>query len=645
MKQLFLRALAICMIGFSMITQGVSQFRSPVLSPRLYIELQYDRYCSFHPDDCHCPICPCEPILDKKNGKRDRRESEESCWWNNFAISPWGATYARVACWALPCAPDCCPPPSCSPCTPLATNCCKVQKRTSLGDLWFGKASFRGEEAFADGELSPTELGTAYNPFLGASLITPEMKYVEKGVILGFNTETIIRDDCWRLGLRVRLPYKSIEVTMERYAEEGVKDMAYIPSFVPNGCPEASSEDCDFAYRLDLLRGIMNYSTGVAPVTQVGNDGNAGPLDVGGASPDTLPIYLIERCNGDVPSVAEVTGADGVMRLGKVPEQVSGALPANGEGSDGQVFHFGAATVDYAANLCPDGQRQLFVVPNLEVVNPTTVQFNSAASPTVNDVASRINSLLGSLSQTPLTREFFAQQCGINVLDPDCTAGFGDLTTDLYASFCGDLRCSSYCVYGIFGLTYPTSKRVKDTGRVYATTAGNNGHVEIKVGVDAGATFEILGFSGALDTGYTYNHVVSAKENKAAPFTGARIRNIGPCVLADVSWHYHIFHADLTAYHARCPGVGISTGYELYAKSKDKVELCNDTTARDCFGRVKDLDPCILTACTDTLTHKIRAELSHAWDSCRLFIGGSYVFAGRSAMLETEAHIGLTSFF
>ena len=106
-----------------------------------------------------------------------------------------------------------------------------------------------------------------------------------------------------------------------------------------------------------------------------------------------------------------------------------------------------------------------------------------------------------------------------------------------------------------------------DPRRVYSIPTGNNGHFEIKWGIDTSAMLGPISLS--IDA--SYNQVLSAEEKRAASFYGATVRNIGPCMEVDVCWDYWIFRADLNFFHSYCAGFGGSFGYELFAKSRDHL--------------------------------------------------------------------------
>lgn len=590
---------------------AVSDFRSPVLP---------------------VPICPLiynsSACVESESDEYGYKET--SCLGVRCAIKPWATGYARHACESLKC-----PGQAVGVGKGCPTPCIKTNRR-SLSDLWFGKEEFRIEEAFADGFLSPTELGSSYNAFLGASHISHKFNYQEHGVFLGTISRFDFEECNLQAGLSVYAPYKVIKVKGMQFKEETMKDMYRTPVALPVGCAQNAAPACDYAARLDFIRPVIQYSSGGAPVTLYVEGGNpASAIDLGNANlADIETAYVQKRCDGDPPTAVAVPGlAIGAVRFGKVVSQVSGALPADGAASNDDVRHFGPNTVNYAGSLGLDAdtQRTLFLVPRIDAGSGEVADLNLAAA-IANYIVRAAAEQLGS--------EMLFQDCDINIRDDDCAVGIGDLTADAYLGRC----FPNCCFYGILGATFPTAKEQNDPGRVYFFPTGNNGHYELKVGAEGAVTFECCNLSSTIWANFSYNHVFETKEKKAAPFKGARIRNIGPTIDAQVSWHYFIGRVTYSVLHSKGPGIGALMGYEVFSKSKDEVKLCT-ATAIDCFGREKELDACILAQCTNSLTHKFWSEISHAWDHCRVFVGASHVFSGKNAMFETTFQLGISTFF
>ena len=83
---------------------------------------------------------------------------------------------------------------------------------TCLSKLFFGKTSFLGEEAFANGILT---VPSGY-PALSFAKITPQFEYNECGVFIGMHAQKDICDSCWAVGWRASLPISRVEVQQRR---------------------------------------------------------------------------------------------------------------------------------------------------------------------------------------------------------------------------------------------------------------------------------------------------------------------------------------------------------------------------------------------------------------------------------------------
>ena len=354
-------------------------------------------------------------------------------------------------------------------------------------------------------------------------------------------------------------------------------------------------------------------------------------------------MFVVKSTNGMIPEKTLVPNTNNPQKFafGKVADGPT-ILPADGSGVQGDVFHFDA-TKDYLATLGADtaAQSTLFVVPRIQ----TDVEPAGTGDPQQlnNNGVAIFNAVQELLTTMQLTGQAsavsFFQSCCIDLCRHERTLGVGDLDFEMYGGY--GAEDNAWFTNLIAGVRFPTGRDQKDARRLYRQPTGNGGHYEVKVGAESG--FKPLDWFGFMFD-VNYHHVFDNNVEKAAPFKGATVRNIGPCVKADVSWDYFDVHADLTLFHPRNQDLGCSIGYEFFAKRKDRVKLCA-TTAVDCLGRTNELDATILEDCTDSHSHKIRAEMFHRWGFGALFAGGSHVVAGRNVMQETELHLGMEIHF
>ncbi len=573
-------------------------------------------------------------------------EDAVDCLWNSQF---WTAGYARSANKAYLCHRECLTPTDCD-----APVTCPIPKKTSTGSLaslWFGADSFTADQAFFGGALTAQPGTPPFNANLAVSQISPRFDYSENGLYFGFNIErTFGCEGNWHVTGRVSLPYKVIEVRPDETCrfEETVNDLVKDVCLV---CDAGQTHNVyDFAYRLDLLStliigGAPNSTT--LPLVQYGPSGanyatKIGSI-VGQTSPDTSPVYLIKREDGTLPNKVELPNSGGYFACGKEVSQVNGGvLPGDGSGIENSVYFFGDTSVNYAplANS-KAAQRTLFVVPNIVVGTnpndgtPTLDEFRNNTLAVRNQILQLLNTF--ALQDTAL--EFLCKQCCIDLRKFERNAGLGDLygEVDLGYSSCDRDK------YGhvVLGVTFPTGSKNYDARRVFLLPTGNNNHYEIKVGLEGG--WRICNWVG-LRADVFFNHAFNATEKVAAPFQGATIKNIGPSADAKVNWNYFEAELELNLFHPYNPDLGAVIGYQLYAKMKDHVNLCN-TTAVDCLGRVEPLDADVLRDCTNSIANKIRGEIFHRWNYFELFGGAYAVVSGRNIMKELEWHIGLSIYF
>lgn len=548
-----------------------------------------------------------------------------------------------------------------NPCSP----CSNTRKKTTLSQLFFGQTSFRGEQVFEGGILDCTDLtggnvglDAAFinNPFLRFAQITPDFDYNESGAVFGVQAER--RVGCsqnWKVGGRISIPYKIIEIEQNNTGTKFVEDLSDV-IFEQSINTNTNAETIfliDYAYRLDFLSCLVRpRMPGAAALSQQLpivdlSPNTAGPTQMAsisvGISPAALAadpntgagVLLIKRDDSSVPMpqfIANPANTAPVMQ-GKQYAQVTGPLAADGSGVNNGVYHFNDASVDYRNNLGTnrDAQSTLWVVPHVTDNGSTWVDGGTQVQ---NAVKSIIDNLLASGDRSPLA--FFCEN-GINLLGHERVNGIGDIRTEFYG---GWDACDAFA-YLIFGILIPTGRPMTNSNLVYFQTPGNNRHGEISFGATGGwrpynwFAFQLWG---------TVHHACKHNEKKAAAFKGSTVINIGPEVDARVAWTYGIFRADFTFFHPCNEDLGVVFGYELWGKTKDHVKFCQ-TTAVDFFGNVASLDACLLEKNTNSMTQKLRGELFFRRYFFEIFAGGSQVLAGRHAMQESEVHLGFAFYF
>ena len=558
---------------------------------------------------------------------------------------------------------------------------CESTKKVPLAQLFFGKSSFKAQEAFFGAEVDSRSC-----PALKYVVMKPRFKYRERGCNLGLDAEYRLQDSKWRFGGSLSLPYKVIELernvcsaTMTA-VEGGIGvdpgdglDLSGVVCRrqetleVANGGSGNATGAVVPAYRLDFLTGLSR-SNGM-PMVEYGDGwmkiaGVEVALYKPGASVNNPAVVGIRNTEGTCPEDQYATpdatavdfnavNIDGVVsRLNNNYISPTGTIigPIALDPNRGP-FKTG---INYATlGGLTDAQAELFIVPTYDSEtgdNNVNTRFHIEAVQVMNAIEEAIDDLQdGGVS---MAEQFFFNN-GVHFcqVSDGCSSarnmGVGDLEFDVYGAW-GNI--DDYWGKLILGVVFPTGKKICDPGLLLSQPTGNNGHFEMKFGLQGGWFWDSW---FGLHADVSYNHVFEATENRAAPFLGATVKNIGPCVRAKTKWGYVTGHIDLTVFHPENADLGCSFGYEIYHKLCDKIKLCSthskefplragcSLTGPILNDELKELDCSILAKDTKRTSHKFRCQVFHRWNYCELFGGGSYVFAGKNIMQETEAHLGV----
>lgn len=585
---------------------------------------------------------------------------------SNWSVDGFGVYYQRNACDAFGCNLDCVSDNACN------NDCDKVTSHTvPLAQLWFGAPSFKISDAFEGGVVSaPTG-----NPFLNNTTFTPKFSYNERGAFIGATANRYNLGCCkdWFLSARIGLPISTVEVNQTDACNCGTVDPDFTDAIVSiqqqvSGNPQTSGPidtKTVGVYRMDFLSQLVlpdgtpmvQYGT-LTPGSTAGNTriagqditDNDGQVSVQDGSHLHGPIYMYKQSSGKVPyannglvysDVAPVpptgqnlmTDADANLIL--AADGISGM-------ADGQLGVFGGESLapdlvfneqrNYAASLGvnPAAQRQLFLVPVWKASSAGWEEIGLVVENTITRV-------LEEIQFQGLNANTFLAAKGIDLGRSDCRTGAGDLFIDIW----GGKQKECWFADGLIGFRIPTAAKLKCPQEVFAQPIGANGHFGLKLGAEGG--YMVRDWLG-LKLEFFYTHFFNATERRAAVFKDSKIRNIGPCVDAQVSWNTFLLYLDATFFSRSCPNVGWDFGYELYDKSKDNLSYCVSEIA-DFAGVVKDLDSCLAVKGSDTQSHKLRAEVFKQWGCFQIFFGGSYIVAGKNVMKETEWHLGMKADF
>ncbi len=501
----------------------------------------------------------------------------------------------------------------------------------SLAGIVFGKEKFVGLDAFAPGTTSPA------NPFLAFAQLTPRFDYRENSAYFGFTIERAFGCDCrWHGGVRALLPFRSIKVEVEccDLEEEGISDVCRLQDeHIRDQTGNLQTVQECYAYRLDFLSSLFIEQAGedLKPLVEFVsapplNNMKIAAVDVTDFPVEPNPVHILQRDDETPPEEGPFC---------KLNTIVSGLPFVQGDGSglvNNQQGRFQQDPPTSYAALGNDkaAQRKLWVEPTA-MANVNDVQMLAGAE-TIGTEITNIVRKLGRLSAVG-----FFKDHGVN-FNTQHIVGVGDLDTQFYLNyeFCRSL------VEGVVGVRWPTGVKAKDPGELYTIfSTGNNRHFELQLGL-LGTWEPTCWFIFKGDAYWSY--AFKRDELVGAPFRGATVKNIGPCVKADISWQSFVGHADFNFLVPCNPRVGFMVGYEGYVKSKDNVSL-QQSSAKDFLGNTQPLDPCVLERRTKVVSHKIRTEMFHQGDYFEIYGGWSHVLAGKNAPNESDWHLGFVTYF
>lgn len=540
-----------------------------------------------------------------------------------------------------------------------------------IAPLFFNKSVFSINEA-----LPPASQAIlAANPFVEFPLLKERIYYDEKGAVFGANVSTRWNWCCrdWCGGMRLRLPYQIVEFTNVECCQApvvitpidqvrkicGAQTVCESSTLPSNGtCRDL---DQGYYYRLDFLSKLTISSTGEPLVnysnTNPGTLGHmtianiditdAGKINdsgIGGVSPDMYgnPVHFVKRPDGTIPDITCALFAASDIPL-PVPPYPCGAarstavdaleiLNANGSnGANDQRLRAGS-TVDYTAlSNNPAAQKTLFLSPMavLGAGGRAVIGTDAAA------IQTAIERSISTFGGTPLSAaQFDFLDTNSIVLTSQRNAGLGDLNLEFYAGT--EFLCDMYGEFMI-GFVFPAGKKIKNPRNVLKQATGNNGHYEVRFGGDW--IWEICDCL-RLHSDSSFNFVLRRSEHVLVAFAGASVFNIGPATCADINWNYYLGHLDLTLMHPCNSCLSLNIGYELYAKSHDKIHYIKNQYT-DFIGQQGKADGCFLARRSDIIANKIHAEMFLNGMCNNIFIGWSHVFAGKNALAETEWDIGM----
>lgn len=520
-------------------------------------------------------------------------------------------------------------------------ECCESNKvtrdTTSLATLFFGESRFKVAEAFPNGQITNIAQLNQFTPLINVSRITAAYEYNEKGICFGAHVDyTFEEESNWHVGGLIAVPICVVEVKPQGSDsgsgsfEETLQDLFKIDVITAqNATPPTTTTatyTTDMTIRYDLLNSLpLDEQTKL--LRQDGPDTKIGFITVSGSTATAAQAYLIKESSTQPPA----------QPYRKQASQVSGSILPNGQGAaDNAVLFIKTGTDLTQLNNNSNTQATLWVVPRAEDTNANAL--TSQAQAMVSQIEYAV--YLADLSNRSVTG-FLANQ-GLFLQSYERKAGLGDMKLAVYG--CYHDEEDDWLIKIVGGTKCPTGTKRSGDEALHVTQlqTGNNRHWEIFAELIGG--YQPCNWV-SFDLSVSANHVFARDECMAASFKGATVKNLGPLVEGKISWDYFTAQANVNFFHPHNPELGCTLGYSLFAKRHDHVRF-DKPDATDLFGNINQaLDPDVAALKTKAMTHSIRGEIFHRWNYCELSAGGSYGVAGRNAMKETEAHIGVSIYF
>ena len=543
-----------------------------------------------------------------------------------------------------------------------------------LSTLFFNKADFDIKEIFPNSTMPMNSEN--YNPFISLGKLSPRVRYFETGVNVGGRFEYPIYKDKGRIGLRLNVPFTTIELEREDFFDKHEDPVEYyrldktIELKYNDGFDDKSVIATVRSYRMDLINDAWYLaSTGERKkALEFGNESvklfgdqiakqNKNKIFISG-----LQAGLIKHEDTDTrPEHFPQTGPflafgskDSVnLAAGNGPTQSidgTGVFNNMNPGGWNAAKEIGFFTGNTAATDPADYSN---FSPSDEWLETKWMVFgydeNAVPDGSADKIIKAMDSWLRQYSDNPyywFSRRDFT-------FETDRRTGFGDIDLDLFYEH---TFSDEWVAEAMIGLKLPTGTNDDYFGNPYRVHLGNGEHWEIKLGA-MGAWMPLDWMNVRLDGRFSF--VLESSEQRCAGFKGAQIKNIGPQIGADVDWQYLTLNLDFTFFHPKTDDLSLDVGYEFYYKTKDDVDQ-KKSAMESWLGKqwtnlgtaqVPDygftdneyeLDNGVLESNTQAISHKIRCESSYRFsDWFEMYAGGSFIFAGKNIPREADMSFGM----
>jgi hypothetical protein len=519
-----------------------------------------------------------------------------------------------------------------------------------LSALYFNTSDFRLSTIFQDC-LVPTNT-EFYNPYMRVLRLQPEVTYAEIGTIISARAEAAFGHNAWfHIGIRATLPIKQRTLSRIDSGSRGPAEQQDLISQaeIQFADSETSTPNAR-AYRLDFIEALPHNANFEESIQYNEEEGALTIFDTAvSASDGNINAALIRKPETHVPRGPAV--ATLYPSRGEEDSTVAADLPtAIGLSEEDTIYQIAQGESNYLTMLDSaektttqrikdqDTKASLWLIGTYDTEGIATDGFFTIDQLLLD----KVNQYRENVYEWFHDRNY--------TLQSQREQGLGDLTLESYIAC--DLF-ESFQVRFKAGVVAPTARQ-KTTGKCpYAICLGNRGHIEGFIG--SGITLIIPHTPFSITTDAQYTTALSALENIAATAHGARIKNMGPETIADVSWHSAQGHIWLHIAHPKTTHMTFGIGYDWYVKTDDVI-IFQDQTVPSFLGKkfntisrkydidnMITLDPSIAALHTGAVRHALCFYTSYTPSAYVTFSAqAGYVLGGRNTPQTIECSVGCT---
>lgn len=541
-----------------------------------------------------------------------------------------------------------------------------------LPALLFGKSEFRVSELFPNCLVDMAT--TKYNPLLKTTNFRLRANYNEVGCAIGFNFDYPFYSNTGspgRFGIRGSVPFKRCWV--DKIDTGGVKSGAELQDLVAvrpmrYGLKTGTTDTKKLSgnavmIRLDLLEALISNSGSDPLLKYLSTISGHSVKQAGTYDIDINPEKIYnDRNNPLTDNLAKQSFGIVYSPEGEVPSGINNfidptieglvrSLPATGSIKDSSGYYVFDEKIDYSI-FADDADKDI-----QERLADQETKATLWAIPIAYLKKSATDSELQIVDGPLNSAKLFSDQISENVYDwfystPEKinfesyhVEHIGDARLELFAQ----QTFSDRLMIEISGtMVIPTGGKNKYRQNPYQMSPGNGGHWEIAPGAMMATKFNDY---ITLKADGKYFFVLNAIEERAACFSGAQVKNIGPRVDANVKWRYFTGNVDINITHPKTNSVTGLIGYQFNFKHKDVLKYTVDKIESwlgksiDVDGVISDnkyaLDEKLAVQYTDSISHRLRIESSillSGW--AEFYCGGGWTFLGKNTPATVDGYAG-----